>query len=62
MNVLHQLLTETNYDKEETQFIINGFQEGFPSGYQGPENRQQTAGNLTLKYGSVQDLWSKMMK
>ena len=57
-----RLLEETNYDKEETQFLIDGFTNGFDVGYQGPTNVRRTAPNLTLRVGSQVILWNKIMK
>ena len=57
-----QLLLEMNYDKEETEFIIQGFRYGFPLGYEGETNCRTMANNLKLTCGNTQDLWEKMMK
>ena len=57
-----QLLRESNYDAKETQFLVNGFTNGFDIGYMGPECRQSTARNLPLRIGSHTDVWNKIMK
>ena len=55
---------ESKYNPVETQFLVNGFTEGFDIGYQGPTNRQDTARNIPFKkgVGDERDLWSKLMK
>ena len=53
---------QSNYDEEETRFVVNGFVNGFPIGYNGPTNRQQTARNLPLTYDTTEDVWCKIMK
>ena len=35
-HVLQELLIESNYDRGKTQYLVNGFQNGFSIGYQGP--------------------------
>ena len=39
LNISHftKLLHETEYDPEETRFLIDGLTNGFNIGYQGPE-------------------------
>lgn len=59
---LYELLTEANYDKEESLFLFEGFLNGFPLGYKGPTDRQTTANNLKLRVGDKIDLWNKVMK
>ena len=46
-----QLLEQSGYDKDESEFLINGFKEGFDIGYQGPENRQSQAHNIPFTPG-----------
>ena len=57
-----KLLHETEYDPEESQFLISGFKEGFSIGYKGDVNVQQTAPNLKLECGTKFDIWQKVMK
>ena len=57
-----QLLEISKYDKKKTQFLINGFDNGFPLGYEGPTKIQKFAPNLTLRVGSPTILWNKIMK
>ena len=62
VDVLEQLLTEANYDNNETKFIVDGFRNGFPIGYMGVKSRRTTAHNLKLRCGTKADLWNKVMK
>ena len=60
---LRKLLEDTEYDKDETEFLINGFQWGFDIGYQGKTDRQDLSRNLPLgEIGTKLDLWNKIMK
>ena len=60
---LQKLLQASHYDSEKTKFLIDGFQKGFGIGYEGPENRRDTAKNLPLgEIGTKTDLWNKVMK
>lgn len=60
--VLHQLLQESGYDKDKTEYLVNGFREGFSIEYQGPTNRRDTSPNHRLRCGSKLILWNKLMK
>ena len=42
----HQLLIETGYNHDETQFVVDGFTNGFDIGYQGKEDVRITSENL----------------
>ena len=60
---LKSLLTETNYDKQKTNFLIDGFTNGFSIGYEGPREVQMEADNLKLNnIGDSVILWNKVMK
>ena len=53
----------TQYEKSETDFILDGFRDGFSIGYEGPENVRINSPNL--KFREVGDpiiLWNKVMK
>ena len=57
------LLTQSGYDEHETNFLINGFREGFDLGYRGQmHNIRRKTKNLTLRVGSPMVLWNKIMK
>ena len=63
VRMLEKLLIESNYDKEETQFLINGFEYGFSIGYAGPEDVKITSPNLKFReVGNPTELWNKVMK
>lgn len=52
---------ETNYDKQKTEYIIDGFKYGFSIHYIGPTNRRDTSNNLKITVGSHLELWNKVM-
>ena len=55
-------MIETQYDKDKTEYLVDGFKNGFSIGYQGPEDVQLTSQNLRLTVGDPIDLWNKVMK
>ena len=59
---LERYLNETNYDQNETNFLIDGFTNGFDLGYRGPENIRQESRNLKFTIGDKTELWNKVMK
>ena len=60
---LEQLLKQTNYNPYETQFVIDGFKNGFNIGYRGTiEGLRRYAPNMKLNVGSKTILWNKVMK
>ena len=61
-DLLIRLLKETNYDREEIEFLERSFRDGFNLEYQGPTERKSEAPNLPLTVGSKVDLWNKIMK
>ena len=64
VELLEQLLVDSNYDKKETEFLVNGFSHGFHIGYEGPTERADTSRNLLFQQGigDKWDLWTKVMK
>ena len=56
------LLNESKYDKDESEFLVDGFSNGFDLGYRGPEDIQQQAKNLKFTIGDKIELWNKVMK
>ena len=46
---LESLLTEANYDPEETAFVVNGFRNGFSLGYKGDTNVCIQSPNLKFR-------------
>ena len=60
---LDELLKLTKYDVNKSNYLIQGFSQGFSIGYQGKTNRRDTSDNLPLKdLGNKTDLWNKVMK
>ena len=59
---LQELLIQSEYDKTEIDFLVNGFTEGFSIGYDRKEPVQMTAPNLKLRIGNETILWNKIMK
>ena len=53
----------TNYNKQDREFLGNGFKYGFDIGYRGPVNRQSKAKNIPLTpgVGDKFELWDKVM-
>ena len=62
MSALSRLLQESNYDTDETNFILSGFTEGFDIGYRGPTLRQDTSNNIPFTVGDDYEMWEKLMK
>ena len=60
-DLLEELLIASNYDRDETKFLVEGFRNGFDIGYEGPGDRQDMSNNIPLKIGSKTTLWNKMM-
>ena len=59
---LQALLHTSKYDVEKARKLVQGFQQGFDIGYQGPLIRKNTARNLPLNIGTKLDLWNKVIK
>ena len=61
---LHQILTESDYDSQKTEFLVKGFKEGFSLGYQGSFQIKMESPNLKIQLGvgSELELWNKVMK
>ena len=43
---LARLLRDTNFDHTETEFLVDGFTNGFSLGYQGPQDRRDLSNNI----------------
>ena len=61
---LERLLIASDYDHQETKFLVNGFKHGFTIGYNGPIIRKNTARNIPFQpgIGNKVDMWNKIMK
>ena len=60
--IFRQLLIETQYNEDETKFVVDGFSNGFSIEYHGPSKRQSRSNNLQLHVGNKTILWNKIMK
>ena len=59
--VLARMLRESNYDKAETDYLVQGFTQGFDLRYGGPKVRKSTSKNLPFSVGNRVILWNKLM-
>ena len=62
VQVLERLLRATNYDPVESNYLIDGFKNGFDFHYEGPVDRQDRSDNLPFRVGNKFELWDKIMK
>ena len=58
---LQLLLQQSGYDPIKSNFLLNGFRQGFDIGYRGPTDIKLTAPNLRLTVGNQTELWNKVM-
>ena len=62
-DMLEKLLIESNYNTDETEFLVNGFKNGFPLEYEGETDVKMTSPNLKFReVGTPIQLWNKVMK
>ena len=59
---LQSLLIDTKYDRDLTDFLVDGFKNGFSLEYQGSRHRRMQAPNLKFTIGNKVELWNKVMK
>ena len=61
---LERLLKLSNFNTEEREFLVEGFNYGFDLGYEGSFERADRSNNLSSRdnVGSEAELWDKMMK
>lgn len=48
-----ELLVNYNYDKNETDYLTSGLQNGFEIEYEGPREGVRTSNNLKLRVGNT---------
>ena len=61
--VLEKMLNEAGYDRVKTQFLVDGFRNGFSLEYQGKRsNLRMTSPNLKFTIGDKVSLWNKVMQ
>ncbi len=51
-----------DYDEKETEFLVNGFSQGFPIGFEGPFENDHFAPNLISAVQQPKLLWQHVMK
>ena len=56
-----KLLLKHGYDRQKTEFLVNGFKNGFFLNYKGATNVRRYAPNLKLRIGSRLEVWNKVM-
>ena len=59
---LESLLVQSNYDPDETQFIVKGFRDGFNLEYSGPTKQTSRSRNIPFTIGTKVHLWNKLIK
>ena len=60
---LERLLKETKYDTSETEYLIQGFRNGFSLEYCRPRERKSQSKNIPFRrIGDKFELWQKIMK
>ena len=57
-----QMLRHYGYDRGKTEYLIDGFTNGFDMGYRGPTIRQDYSRNIPFSVGDSFELWDKIMK
>ena len=63
IETFNKLLTDSGYDKQETEFLVDGFKYGFSIGYEGPNDVKIRSPNLKFReVGDSITLWNKVMK
>ena len=61
VKMLEKLLRQSNYNIEESEYLIEGLSSGFSLEFQGNMKVKKTAPNLHLRVGTKLQLWNKMM-
>ena len=60
---MEELLNAAGYDQGKTEYLVNGFRNGFNIEYAGRMDRREFSDNLPLgDLGDSTDLWNKVMK
>ena len=62
MEVFKKLLDESGYDKSKSDYLIEGFSNGFSLRCEGLGKVRRNAPNLKLRIGNKVELWNKVMK
>ena len=56
------MLIQSEFPKDKTAFLVDGFTDGFDIGYNGLQDRQDQSNNLPFSIGNSTILWNKVMK
>ena len=59
---LEELLKQTGYPDDKTDYLVRSFREGFDLGYRGDPKVKLTSPNLKFVVGDEVELWNKVMK
>ena len=62
VDVYEQYLRCAGFDAEKTQFLVQGFKQGFDIRYWGPAERQDFSCNIPIRVESEMDMWEKLQK
>ena len=54
-------MREAEHNEQETDFLYQGFKQGFDLGYRGPEIRADVADNIPFSVGVKFQMWEKIM-
>ena len=57
-----KLLKQSGCCTNETEFLLQGFTQGFDIGYKGPTDRQSKSKNIPFTIGNKEEMWAKIMK
>ena len=60
VKVYEKLLRQAMYDSDKTDFLVNGFTNGFSLQYKGTTRIVRKKPNLKLRVGSHLELWEKL--
>ena len=61
VDVFEQLLREADYNESKTNYLVQGFRNGFSLEFEGNRKVKKLAPNLKLRVGSPTQLWNKVM-
>lgn len=61
-DALEKMLKASSYPRDKTQYLVEGFKNGFSLKFEGNRQGKHEAGNLKLRIGSEEILWNKVMK
>ena len=61
VDVYKNYLQDANFNRGKSEFLVQGFREGFDIGYHGPFNRHDYSSNILIRVGLEQEMWDKLM-